>query len=167
MVAVFQGCFLEQFLICDMGSCRRPDSRACALNTAVDCVYFRWGEGGLWSCPRQDLVRCFSVVGGPSCFQWPLVVSVRGCSHCFHSAFGFFRDSTVWWLFGFLALEETISWLARDLPLQVTSWEAKGKSTCCCCWEESSKTFLWEGKCLVYCCHLLLVLTVMQEILIL
>lgn len=91
----FEVAFWDSFLFCDVGSCRGPDSRACALNTTAGYVFFGLGKGDLWSRPGQNLIRCYPVVGAPACCHWLLGMSVRGCSHWYLSAFGFFRYSTV------------------------------------------------------------------------
>lgn len=158
---MFQSCFLEQFTypwcvqLCRVGlqgSCSKHHNGLCILGVGG-------GESVILpqAVPGQMLFNC----SGPG-------VSIRGCSHWYLSTFDSLGTALLvvtFWFFYFV--EESLLSVRELMSSGDQSREDEDKSICCHCWEDCSKIFLWEEKFLAYFCHLLLVLTLMQEIFIL
>lgn len=92
---MFWSCFLGQFPFLWCGQLPRAGLQGLCSKYHSGLCIFRLGEGSSMISPGQHLIRCYPVVGAPACCHWLLGMSVRGCSHWYLSAFGFFRDSTV------------------------------------------------------------------------
>lgn len=161
---MFRSCFLGQFPFLWCGQLPRAGLQGLCSKYHSGLCIFRLGEGRsmilsqaapdqMLSCCRSPCLLSLAPGGVRQGLQplVPLCLWILEGQHCW------------WWRSRFLSLEETVCWLSGGLPLQ----GAKGESTWHCCWEDSSKVFLWEGTFGAYVCHLLLVLSLMQEILIL
>lgn len=157
----FKVAFWSNLLIRDVCSCVELDSKAHAPNTTMDCVFWGLVEGNLWSCPRQYLVRCFLIAVA---LGYPSGAAATGTSLPLDSLGTALLVVTFWF---FYFVEESLLSVWELMSSGDQSREDEDKSICCRCWEDCSKIFLWEEKFLAYFCHLLLVLTLMQEIFIL